>query len=185
MRRRFACFASWLRQFVSDATAAVAAVAAARLGPPGPYTFGPPRPAPPPFHPSTVPFHARLLGDSRGRAFSLLVSFLGPHLPFPFPSRPHSLSFLFSRRVYAPTSGDTSRYLDTIVSPERRDRYFDSCVMIDRALRLHDAHSTTSLSFSLTHNQVKYNIYFTGVFSAARIESIMVVEMRFKGQMSR
>lgn len=51
-----------------------------------PYTFGNPpllRPhprsaPPPPFYPSVVPFHARLVGDSRGRAFSSLISLSGP-----------------------------------------------------------------------------------------------------------
>lgn len=80
--RGFACFASWLRQFVSAATNA-AAVAAARVwNHRAPYTFGPPRPVPPPpFHPSAVPLHARLLDDSRGRAFS---SLFGPPRSFLF-----------------------------------------------------------------------------------------------------
>lgn len=89
-RRGFACFACWLRRFVLATTNA--AVAAARLGPPDPlhrtpYTFGlPPRPAPPPpFYPSVVPFHARLVDDSRGRAFSSLISLFGPpSVPFHF-----------------------------------------------------------------------------------------------------
>jgi len=96
--RGFACFASWLRQFVSAAT--VAGGGAFGTTEP-PYTFGPPpRPAPPPpFHPfarRAFP-HARLL-DSRGRAFSLFRLILPPRPP----PRRESLSrelfaFLFPR----------------------------------------------------------------------------------------
>lgn len=97
--RGFACFASWLRQFVSAATNA--AVAAARVwNHRAPYTFGPPRPVPPPpFHPSAVPLHARLLDDSRGRAFSSLFG-------------PPSVLFIFIFCAkHAPTNADTRNTL--------------------------------------------------------------------------
>jgi len=78
-----------------------------------------PRPAPPPpFYPSAVPFHARLVGDSRGRAFSSLISLFGP------PSVPFHFCFCVG---YASTSVDTRNTwtlsIDSIFV-ENRDQYF-------------------------------------------------------------
>jgi len=73
----FACFACWLRQFVLAATNA--AVTAVRLGPTGPPTLSVSPSAGSSAALSSVDraSHARLLGDSRGRAFSSLISLLG------------------------------------------------------------------------------------------------------------
>lgn len=94
-----------------------------------PYTFGPPRPAPPPpFHPSAVPFHARLLGDSRGRAFSLLISLFAPpsHSPPVFPLLSLDSFYFYFCTKHASTNATILRYYRLIVSSQYRG-FNDKC----------------------------------------------------------
>ncbi|KAG7203750.1 hypothetical protein KM043_013774 [Ampulex compressa] len=70
----------------------------AAFRPPGPTLFDPPWTAPAPFHPSAVPFHARLGPVQQFlRARTLPLPFL-PALPYPLHATPLSILFLYGER---------------------------------------------------------------------------------------
>lgn len=170
-RRRFACFASWLRQFVS---AAAAVAVAARLGPPGPYTFGPPSAGS-----SALSSVDRAFPRTSPRRFPrarLLPAGILPRTPLPPLSIPPSLSFIF---VFAPSICTYERrYLvipryDSIFGAARPILRF-VCNDRSRALRLYDVVPSLSLTIGV-------NIIFTlGDFSAVDThrESIKIAEVR-------